>query len=60
MMTKTQIKTIIKKIEKHQQAVAKQRDSLDDFISEIEGLKFSCESAWDDLQRARDALSELV
>lgn len=59
-MTRTEIKSINKKIENHQQAVAKERDRLDAFIDELEGLKHSCDQAWDALQDARDALSELV
>lgn len=49
-----------KEIKKHQDRVAKTRDDLDEYIEELEGLKESCRKAWDDLQSARDALSELV
>ncbi len=53
-------KRIIKQIEARMNAVAAQRDKLDDLISELEGLKESCTRAHDALQEARDALSELV
>lgn len=59
-MTKTQINQIIKRIDSHMLSVAKDRDNLDDFISELEGLKENCREAWDSLQIARDALSCLV
>jgi hypothetical protein len=50
----------MKQIEKHQNQVAKDRDALDDYIAELRDLKEDCENAWDALQDARDALSELV
>ena len=40
--------------------VAKERDKLDTLISEAEDLREDCEEAWDHMQRARDALSEMV
>jgi hypothetical protein len=42
------------------QGVAKERDKLDELISELNQLKESCDKAYDDMQSARDALSELV
>ena len=51
---------VIKEIEKRQTAVGRERDKLDDLISELEQLRDNCQTAWDDLQHARDALSELV
>lgn len=54
------ISTMIKQIEKRRDAVGKERDRLDDLIGELEGLRDSCDRAWDDLQSARDALSELA
>jgi len=54
------VKQWIKVIEVRMAAVAKERDKLDDAISEMEGLKENCETAYDALQTARDALSELV
>lgn len=59
-MNKTQINHTIKQIEKHMARVAKERDSLDVFIDELEGLKENCLEAYDNLQCARDALSQLV
>ena len=60
MATKRQIQSWMKTIEKRQQAIAKERDKLDEVIAEMEGLKESCDRAHDSLQHARDALSELV
>ena len=54
------ISTIIKHIEKRRDAVGKERDKLDHMIADLEGLRDCCDAAWDDLQHARDALSELV
>lgn len=54
------INNAVKQIEKRMVAVGKERDKLDDLIGELEHLKETCREAYDDLQRARDALSELV
>ena len=54
------INNAIKQIQKRMDAVGKERDKLDDLISELEHLKWNCEEAYENLQRARDALSELV
>lgn len=54
------IKTAMKQIEKRMIAVGKERDKLDDLIGELDSLKDNCQTAYDDLQHARDALSELV
>ena len=59
-MNKKTIVAFDKKLAKEQVAVAKTRDHLDDVISEMSMLKESCDRAWDALQYARDALSELV
>ena len=50
----------IKQIDIRMQAVADERDKLDELIAELEHLKENCSEAHDSLQRARDALSELV
>lgn len=42
------------------EAVAAERDNLDDLIGELDHLRDNCRSAYEDLQHARDALSELV
>jgi len=52
--------TIIKEISKRMDAVGKERDKLDDLITELGQLRDNCDTAWCDLQNARDALSELV
>ena len=59
-MNKRTIQSWDKKIKQRQAAVAKERDKLDQQIEELEMLRESCERAWDSLQDARDALSELV
>lgn len=51
---------VIKDIELRMKAVAAERDKLDEFISELEQLKWNCQEAYDSLHTARDALSELV
>ena len=59
-MTRTKINSWLREIERRQNAIAKERDRLDAAISEMEELKDSCERAYEDMQNARDALSELV
>lgn len=54
------VSTMIKKIESRRDDIGKERDKLDDMIAELEALRDCCERAWDDLQSARDALSELA
>ncbi len=58
-MSKT-FEDAIKEIDLRKAAVAAERDKLDDLIGELEHLRANCDTAYDDLQRARDALSELV
>jgi len=53
-------KQMQKNIEKMQEAIAKQRDRIDAFISEAEALRECCEEASDALLVARDALSQYV
>ena len=55
-----QIKTIMQTIEKRKVAIGKERDKLRDFISELEELEETCSRAYDDLQNAVHALSELT
>jgi hypothetical protein len=54
------ISTMMRAIEKRQEAVGKERDKLDDMILELEALRECCARAYDDLGHARDALSELA
>ena len=51
---------MIKKIEKRYIAIGKERDKIDSMIDDLTDLRDCCDRAWDDLQHARDALSELV
>jgi hypothetical protein len=60
IMTKRQIESMMKKIEKHRDAVGRTRDALGEAIGALEGLRSCCEDAWDNMQRAHDALSELA
>lgn len=60
MDTKKQVESWIKQIEKRMAGVAAERDKLDKMISSLQDLKESCTKAYDSLQEARDALSELV
>lgn len=55
-----EFKSIIKQIEKRRDAVGKERDKIDEMISELESLSESCDNAWHCLQEARDRLSEYV
>jgi len=59
MITKTTISNFIKKIDKKQIKIGKERDSLDDLISDMAQLREDCSEAWDNLQDARDALSRM-
>ncbi|WP_407305370.1 hypothetical protein [Acinetobacter sp.] len=59
-MNTRKIESILKGIDKHMAQIAKDRDKLDEFIDELVGLKENCDEAYDHLQRARDALSEMV
>jgi hypothetical protein len=59
-MTKKEIANVDKTLAKHQAKVAKTRDDLDEAIGEMVELREHCKEAWDDLQRARDALSRFV
>ena len=54
------MKAALKQIEKRMVAVGVERDKLDDLIGELGHLKENCDTAYDDLHHARDALSELV
>ena len=47
-------------LQKHQTDVGKVRDKLRHDMSEMDGLAESCERAYEDLQHAIDALSELA
>lgn len=59
-MTKKKLKKIQNELAVRMAAVALERDKLDEFISEFEELREDCDNAYDHLQDARDALSELV
>ena len=52
--------TMIKEIEKRMMSISNERDKLDTMIENLTALRETCEKAWENLQEARDALSELV
>jgi predicted nucleic acid-binding Zn-ribbon protein len=54
------VQTIKKALEKHRDRIGKERDALRDLESEITDLKETCERAYDDINCAIDALSELA
>jgi uncharacterized coiled-coil protein SlyX len=60
VVNKRQITALDRALARHQAEVAKVRDKLEDAISEWEDLRDGCREAYDDIQRARDALSRLV
>jgi uncharacterized protein YukE len=54
------IKSAIKRLEKQKILLGVRRDALRELASELEDLKETCETAYDDLDRVIDKLSELV
>ena len=60
MATKKQIEGWINQVQKRMDGVAAERDKIDEVLEELNMLKDDCERAYDLLQIARDALSELV
>jgi len=53
-------KDTIKKIDAQMKAVGKERDKIDELIGELTDLRDNCDTAYQALWDARDALSELV
>jgi len=54
------LKRILLEIKNSKRRIAQERDMLRELITEAEQLFSNCESAEDNLERAADALSELV
>jgi ABC-type transporter Mla subunit MlaD len=52
--------SIIKRLSKISDQVAKKRDELDDLIADAEALREDCSNAYEGLIAARDSLSEMV
>lgn len=52
------IRQIIKKLEKHRDAIGRERDALRDLADEVQGLLDTAENGWHNLQAAIDNLSE--
>lgn len=59
-MNKRTINSWMKKIEKKREEVGLLRDKLREMQDEVAALEESCERAWDGLDSAIDALSELA
>ncbi|MFA5340279.1 MAG: hypothetical protein WC332_00740 [Clostridia bacterium] len=59
-MDKKQLKNLVKQIEKHKNNIAKERDALNDLISEFEDIAYNCDSAGHSLQEAIDELSQYL
>ena len=57
---KMSLAATIKALDKRMTAIGIERDRLDDAISDATSLLDDCDEAKEHLQRARDALSELV
>lgn len=51
---------VVEKISGQMKVIDEERGKIDDLILELYHLKDNCDSAYDDLWRAWDAMSELV
>lgn len=60
LTNKRELKRLLAQIEKIKKRIAADRDELRDVIASAEDLADCCERGHDDLERAIDALSELV
>lgn len=54
------IKEMKFELSKSMNAIAEERDKIDDLISEAMNLRDNCDRVYEDLEHARNALSELV
>ena len=54
------IKNCIKRLEKEKDLLAKRRDSIREYLNELNDLDENCSSAIEDIESAVDKLSELV
>lgn len=59
-MNSKSINSLDKRLAREMADLAKLRDRLDETISTAEELRDHCSEAWEDLYRARDAMSRLV
>lgn len=59
-MTAKFINKTIKRLEKEKANLAKNRDSIREFLGELEELDENCSQAIEDIECAVDKLSELV
>lgn len=57
---KITIKNCIKRLEKEKDLLAKRRDSIREFLNELEDLADNCDAAIEDIECAVDKLSEFV
>lgn len=60
MLSKQQVKGILRKIEKQKQIIAKARDELRDLVSEVSDIADNCDSAVDHIESAADDLSHYL
>ena len=59
MVSEEQVKEWINKLEEHKTAIGKERDGLQELLSEIEELEENCNIAIDDIDGAIESLSYL-
>lgn len=54
------IKNCIRELEERKVAIANERDKLRELLSDLEQLEDNCDEAIENIDRAIDAISELV
>ena len=59
-MNKRKVESWKRQIQKRMSEVAKVRDAIRDDVTEMEALGDCCERAYDEMERACEALSELT
>ena len=57
---KITVKNCIKRLEKEKDLLGKRRDSIREYLDELQDLDDTCLAAIEDIDRAVDKLSELV
>ena len=57
---KITVKNCIKRLEKEKALLGKRRDSIREYLDELQDLDDTCLAAIEDIDRAVDKLSELV
>ena len=59
-MTKRQMASLIRKLEKERDTIGKSRDKLREIIGEYENLAETAEQAYDDIENVIQTLSQYV